>query len=144
MHRKPVVNVLAICAGLTVTTWASYQFQLWRQSQIKPHVVVGQTVLTPKIHAGEPLYIRGVVSRYRDCHTIVHRFVMNAQGVVIYLDMVPLVQSTLGQNLTATVRQELPADIKPGHYRRHNEHRTDCGDGRIWIENGDVEFDVIK
>lgn len=144
MHRMPIVNGIAFGIGVGLVAWLSYQYQTYRQSQIKPHVLVSQTVLTPKIHVGEPLYIRGVVTRYRDCHTVVHRFVVDEQGVVIYLDMVPLVQGTIGENLTATVRQELPPDIKPGHYRRHNEHRTDCSDGRLWVETGDIEFDVIK
>lgn len=144
MYRNPIVQAAALVVGIAFTAWASYQVLISRQSQVKPHVLVSQQVLTPKIHQGDPLYIRGTVSRYRDCPTLIHRFVTDDKGVVIYLDIVPLVQSGVGENLTTTVRQQLPLDIKPGHYRRHNEHRTDCGDGKLWVESADIEFEIIN
>ena len=102
-----VTNLGLFFAVFLGAAYVSFYLNNWRVAQIKPHELVSREILTPKVHRGEGIISKGVVNRYRQCPTTVYRFISNSDNVVILTQIVPLINTNLGEGIKTTLKSVL-------------------------------------
>ena len=131
LHAMPAIALIA-CSLIILTIGGTAVFIVRVATELPSFENKNARVMTPVLHAGEPLSIGITARRNSICPTIIERYILHENGSIAWnrIDYDPIINSIADwQEIILAI--DLPSTFAPGIYSYRSDLITQC---HSWAE----------